>query len=152
MSGTPALWTRNRGLAVAIAGDYYIPGSDRDDVVQEALIALWVACQDYDPSHGVPFKTFARMVVHRRLASCLKYANRPSRLALTRAERDLERFQDRERQEARDRMWAMVEASRSFTHLERVAVQRHVQGTLDSRDKQMDNALTRARQKLRRAA
>ena len=148
----PALWMKHRGLATLISRGYYIPGSDRDDVEQEALIALWVACKAYSPAEGVPFTSFASIVIKRRLASCLKYASRPSRLALSQAERDLERVQAREEQAGRIELWEIVEASRSLTLLERTAVHRFVVGTYDCRDKQMDNALTRARRKLREAA
>ena len=43
MSGVPALWTKHQALARSIANEWFIPGSDRDDVRQEAQIALWVA-------------------------------------------------------------------------------------------------------------
>lgn len=73
--GTPALWTKHRGIAHAIAAGYRIPGADHQDVVQEALIALWEACRCHDPAKG-PFPPFARLVINRRLCNAVKIAGR----------------------------------------------------------------------------
>lgn len=52
----------------------YVPGADRDDVVQEALLALHAAVMTYDGEH--PFTAFARLVIRRQLVSMLKTALR----------------------------------------------------------------------------
>lgn len=72
---TPALYTKHLPIALGIARDYFIPGADREDVRQEARIALWEACRCYDRSKGT-FPAFARLVVKRRLADRVKVARR----------------------------------------------------------------------------
>ena len=60
----PALWTKHRGIARGIARDFFLPGADRDDVRQEADIALWEAATHYRQELG-PFPTFAQ--AHERI-------------------------------------------------------------------------------------
>ena len=78
MSGVPALWTKNRPIALAIAREWRIPGLDPDDVRQEALVALWEAARKYDKTKGT-FPPFARLVVKRRLSTLLQAATRQKR-------------------------------------------------------------------------
>ena len=80
MIGKPARWTANRKIALAIAPEYRIPGLGTDDVRQEALLALWEACGDYDKAKG-PFPAFARLVIHRHLRDLLQAATRLKRTA-----------------------------------------------------------------------
>jgi RNA polymerase sporulation-specific sigma factor len=74
-----------RGLAIAISREYRFPGSDRQDVEQEAMIGLWLAVRDYRPELGF-FAPFARLCVRRRLDSCLKLAQRKKHQPLNQAE------------------------------------------------------------------
>ena len=74
----PALWTKNRTIALAIATEWRIPGMDPDDVRQEALVALWEAARAHDKTKG-PFPPFARLVVKRRLRDRLQAATRQKR-------------------------------------------------------------------------
>lgn len=62
-------------LARAIASEFYLPGADRDDVVQEAMIALWIAAREYRPERGMSFRSFAAFVIRRRLVTALMTAN-----------------------------------------------------------------------------
>jgi hypothetical protein len=41
----PALWTKHRHIARIEASEWHLPGSERQDVEQEALIALWQAAR-----------------------------------------------------------------------------------------------------------
>lgn len=84
---TDQRFTDHLGLAYWIADQHYLPGGDRDDVRQEAAIALWQAVCDYQPGHGTTFKTFANLVIYRRLAAAIKNANRGKHLVLTRSAR-----------------------------------------------------------------
>lgn len=73
-----ALWTKGRPAALRVASEYRIPGLDPEDVRQEALEALWVGLDSYDPSRSnVP--SFARLVSERRLISLLRAATRLKR-------------------------------------------------------------------------
>ena len=80
MTAVPALWTKHRPIALAIARDWRIPGMDPDDVRQEALIALWEACRCHDKEKG-PFPPFARLVIGRRMRDLLQAATRQKRTA-----------------------------------------------------------------------
>jgi RNA polymerase sporulation-specific sigma factor len=55
-------------------GRLYAPGLDRDDLLQEARMAIVSAADSYDGSS--PFRTFAWMVVRRRLWTTIKTATR----------------------------------------------------------------------------
>ena len=78
----------HRPLALAIARDYYLPGADRKDVEQEAMIGLWVASERYDPTRGASFKTFAALVIRRKLASVVRRATLERHLVLSHAMRE----------------------------------------------------------------
>ena len=84
MSGTsvPARWTKHRPIAYAIAAEYRIPGLERQDVDQEACVALWLASRAYDRSKG-SFPAFARLVIHRRLTDLVREATRQKRSTVT---------------------------------------------------------------------
>lgn len=75
-------WT---GLAYSIARGFHLPGQDRDDVRQEALIALWVGLRSHDPAR-VPLKPWLSFVVRRRLIGALQAATRPKHRVLSEAE------------------------------------------------------------------
>ena len=75
-----ALWTKGRPAAIRTASEFRVPGLDEDDLRQEALEALWVALDRYDPARStVP--SFSRMVAERRLTSLLRAATRLKRTA-----------------------------------------------------------------------
>ncbi|HEY5335882.1 MAG TPA: RNA polymerase sporulation sigma factor SigH [Mycobacteriales bacterium] len=70
------LLTRYRGLARSKARPYFLAGGDRDDVVQEAMIGLYKAVRDFDPSRESAFPAFADLCVTRQVISAVKSANR----------------------------------------------------------------------------
>lgn len=39
------MWEKHRSLATGIARSFYVPGAERQDVEQEALIGLWDAAR-----------------------------------------------------------------------------------------------------------
>lgn len=61
---------RYRWLWSGVAVSRWFPGAAREDVTQEALIALHHAAYSYDPGSGT-FHTFAQLVVRRRVTSAL---------------------------------------------------------------------------------
>lgn len=60
-----------RPLAGQIAKNYYLQGADRDDVLQEGMIGLYAAIQDYDAQVGASFQTFAGLCIRRRIHSAV---------------------------------------------------------------------------------
>jgi RNA polymerase sporulation-specific sigma factor len=65
-----------RPLAQNLAGRFYMPSCDPEDVYQVALIGLWRAVQCFDPRRKAGFAAFARVCIRRQILSELKRAQR----------------------------------------------------------------------------
>lgn len=159
-----------RPLARAIARGIFIPGADDQDAEQVALIALWEADARYDATRGVPFGAFATEVIRRRLADALTRAGRLKHTTLTMALRSgtgddggpldpidyspsvvragASPVEERiiELEELRELVLSIL----ALTPLERRSIIRCING-LGPADKADDNALWRAKRKLREA-
>lgn len=148
----PALWTKHRPLALMLARDYHLPGSDQDDVRQEALIALWEAARTHDPGRS-SFPNWARVVIRRHLADCVRTATRGKQRVLTEAVREedvqfhLAAYAVEHRQAVRE----LVASARNLTQPERAALTRIIDGA-PLEGKADDNLRYRVRKKLRAAA
>lgn len=70
------LMARYRGIARGKASNYFLVGGDRDDVVQEAMIGLYKAIRDFDPTHGASFRSFAELCITRQILTAIKSATR----------------------------------------------------------------------------
>lgn len=146
-STVPALWTKHRGLARAIASSYYAHGHERQDLEQEALIGLWVAAREYDPARG-KFVPFARIVIDRRLKELVRKANQPANRAFYEAERETDHGQTVEyEEEASGQLRLVLSRLCLLTPLERTALATMLNGELGC-NKSYYNALDRARRKL----
>lgn len=66
-----ALLLRYDSLINNISKKFYIQGTDNNDIVQIARIAIWEAVQNFDSSKGL-FRPFMGMVVKRRLQSAVR--------------------------------------------------------------------------------
>jgi RNA polymerase sigma factor (sigma-70 family) len=156
----PGLFAKHRGLAYTIAGDYFLPGADREDVEQEALVALWDAARRHDPERG-PFPAFARAVIHNHLKGRLTWANARKRRLVTDALRewDAPAVADHDRLEAQAELRTVRDALPALTELERVSVIGLASGCTyvelcqlaGATPKQVDNAIQSGRRKLRAA-
>lgn len=165
-----ALYLKHRPLARFIAQDYYLPGSERQDVEQECDIGLWIATGDWDPKGGASFKTFANLVIRRRLSTLVIAALRRKHEPLTRSLRTTTLVDENEVEEvaivdtlaggrdplelvvARETFERLCDAAERLSSTEREALQLLVDGTPYPGDKRMDNAVQRTRRKLRAAA
>lgn len=65
-----------RPLAQSLAGRFFMPSYDPEDVNQIALIGLWRAVQCFDPQRKSGFAAFARVCIRRQILSELKRAQR----------------------------------------------------------------------------
>ena len=74
-----------KGIVLACANKYYLQGADRDDVVQEGLIALYQAILTYDNKR--PFGRYAKICVNRRVCSAVTAYTRDKHAALNTAVR-----------------------------------------------------------------
>lgn len=172
-----------RVVAYARRLGWFLPGSEPEDLEQEALFGLLRACRTYKPERG-PFESFAFECVRRWLVWTLRRDNTHRSSVLTLAQRSVrnedgeevaideflpDRLSDPARlAEGREQLRAIVDAAPSLTELEARAVFGQMagfdyrelsggrEGTLDTRGKprwrDLDNAMQRGRQKLRRAA
>lgn len=59
------LFEANKGLPYHIAKRYKVPEEDRDDMIQEGMLALWRACLGYKPNDNNTFGTYAgKAIMH----------------------------------------------------------------------------------------
>lgn len=70
-------------LAAKIAGNNRFL---RDDLVQEGYLALRYAAREYDPSRGVPFSSYAYLVVSRAMWKASRQLTQVVRIPLNRAD------------------------------------------------------------------
>lgn len=64
------------------ARSYYLIGADNDDIVQEGLIGLYKAIQDYDEEKLTSFKVFAEICITRQIITAIKTATRQKHIPL----------------------------------------------------------------------
>ena len=50
----------------------YLLGGDREDLIQEGMIGLFIAVRDFDKSKNAMFSTFANLVCERRMYNAIK--------------------------------------------------------------------------------
>lgn len=65
-----------RPLVQRLAGRFFMPSYEPEDVCQIALMGLWRAVQCFDPQRKGGFATFARLCIRRQILSELKRAQR----------------------------------------------------------------------------
>ena len=61
---------------------YFIIGAEKDDIIQEGLIGLYKAIQDYDAEKQSSFKSFANLCIDRHLITVIKSSNRQKHIPL----------------------------------------------------------------------
>lgn len=156
MSAAPSLFVAHRHLAESEARAWFLPGADAEDVRQEALVALWEAARAFDPVLEVPFTAFARLVIRRRLRDAVRRANGGNHRILTDAVRnhDVPTSHD-EVFEARAQLRALASAYQDLSPLEQRSLSAITSGRPASTvgtARQVDNAVQRARRKLKATA
>lgn len=66
----------------AICREYFLIGADFDDILQEGMIGLYKAVQNYDKIKNDNFAKFASMCIHRQIQSAVKIANAKKNMPL----------------------------------------------------------------------
>jgi len=61
---------------------YFIVGAEKEDIMQEGLIGLYKAIQNYDGEKQNSFKSFANLCVERQLITAIKSSNRQKHMPL----------------------------------------------------------------------
>lgn len=59
----------------AICREYFLLGSDFDDILQEGMIGLYKAIMGYNISKNVSFSNFASMCIHHQIQNAVKIAS-----------------------------------------------------------------------------
>ncbi len=69
---TEELLLRHLGLVRGIARGFFLVGGETDDLIQEGMIGLYNAIEEYRASSGKSFKNFAHICVSRRIIDAVK--------------------------------------------------------------------------------
>ncbi len=63
-------------------GKYFIIGAEREDMIQEGMIGLYKAVQNFECEKQSSFKSFANMCVERQMITAIKTSNRQKHMPL----------------------------------------------------------------------
>lgn len=68
--------SKYRGIVSKYGKKFYIKGGEEQDVIQEGMVGLFKAIQDYDASKNVPFHSFAELCITRQIIKAMESADR----------------------------------------------------------------------------
>lgn len=159
-------------LARHAARSWFVDGHDYDDLLQEARIAAWKSSLTFDPSRGMAPRNYARLAIYAHLATVLRLSQTQKRAALhqfvsfsepasghagmLRSETMADcRPGPQEQLEQRAELASLIDGAHLTEIEHRVVVGLAVgmrYDEIDSSYKRVDNALQRAKRKLRAAA
>ncbi len=142
-----------------VAHQYFAPGLETQDLVQEARIGVWKAQRSFDPSRG-DWELFARLAAKRNVITAVRAATRDKHAVLSHAVSYDEPTSNGDDTLA-DRLPAPTDIAREYEQRERVrglfgklsgleadVVRHRLAGdALQVDGKAIDNALQRARRK-----
>jgi RNA polymerase sporulation-specific sigma factor len=85
---TPDRLEHLRACAYHAIGDLvFLPGAEREDLRQEAMVGLVEALRDYRPGTGLKLEGFVALCARRKALTAIRLQNLPKRLILTHAGR-----------------------------------------------------------------
>ncbi len=171
-----ALIRKYAPLVRSSARALYLIGADTEDLVQEGMIGLYKAIQNYEKERDASFYTFAKLCIDRQIYSAIKASNRKKHSPLNtyvslyakRGEDEAELIDNLEagnssdperivleRENALD-LQALIESS--LSRLERSVLPLYLEGIsyseiaerLDKTPKAVDNAVRRIREKIKK--
>ncbi len=70
------LCEKYRGLVSHQSGHFFLKGGEAEDVIQEGMIGLFKAIQEYDEAQGAPFYAFAKLCITRQILKAVEAADR----------------------------------------------------------------------------
>ena len=76
------LLSKYKDLVNMKVGKYFIIGAEREDMVQEGMIGLYKAVQNFEDDKQSSFKSFANMCVERQMITAIKTSNRQKHMPL----------------------------------------------------------------------
>lgn len=160
------------------ARKFFLIGGDYEDLIQEGTIGLFKAIRDYNPAKNTSFTTFAELCIRRQLYTAIKSANRKKHLLLNDSlsldcpveENDNKNLSDiyadqsimspdeiMESEEKLNEINKIIDTM--LSPLEKTVIEMYLNGKnyreiakiINKEDKSVDNALNRAKNKLRNA-
>ena len=82
VDGLEYLINKYKNFVRAKARTYFLIGADREDIIQEGMIGLFKAVQDYDEKMETTFAGFAQVCVTRQLYTAIRASRRKKHLPL----------------------------------------------------------------------
>lgn len=79
---TDFLMEKYKGLVRQKAKAMYLWGGENDDLIQEGMIGLFKAVEDYEPDAGASFYSFAELCISRQMYTAIKASQRKKHLPL----------------------------------------------------------------------
>lgn len=76
------LMEKYKNLVRKEAKAMYLLGGENDDLIQEGMIGLFKAVQDYDTEQNVSFYSFAKLCVRRQMYSAIEASRRKKHIPL----------------------------------------------------------------------
>ena len=76
------LMEKYKGLVRQKAKAMYLWGGENDDLIQEGMIGLFKAVEDYEPDAGASFDSFAELCISRQMYTAIKASQRKKHLPL----------------------------------------------------------------------
>ena len=69
------LFTRYKNLVNKLSRTYFLAGGDVEDLIQEGMIGLYKAIQNFSDGKKASFKTFATICIKHQIQTAVKIAN-----------------------------------------------------------------------------
>ncbi|MCR5278104.1 MAG: RNA polymerase factor sigma-70 [Lachnospiraceae bacterium] len=79
---TEYILDKYKNMVKAKAGTMFILGADKEDLIQEGMIGLFKAIRDYDPGRDASFATFADLCVSRQMYTAVTASGRQKHIPL----------------------------------------------------------------------
>jgi len=167
------LLKKYKRIVLSCVESYYLPWAEKEDLIQEGMIALYNAIKGFN--YRYPFPSFAKTCVIRKLYSVIRLQNGLKHKLLTNAVCLNKPVYDNGNRtlfdtmpgknadpcdlisEIDERKWIVNQARKNLSELEKQVLKLYVDGlnykdiadTLNLKPKTVDNALQRAKRKLR---
>ena len=79
---TDYIMEKYKGMVKAKAKSMFLLGGDSDDLIQEGMIGLFKAVRDYDSGRDASFSTFAELCVSRQMYTAVQASTRKKHMPL----------------------------------------------------------------------
>lgn len=79
------LFSKYKNLVNKISRSYFLLGGEFEDIIQEGMIGLYKAIQNFSDNKNASFKTFASMCIKHQILSAIKVASSQKNMVLSSA-------------------------------------------------------------------